>query len=133
MNIADILAPKPPPTIDAARVTTHQLPDDGRETEENDMSNHSDVQKAVADFGGDEHCALLPVGTRIRFLKTLECGPNEYSPGNLYARKGDEGVITGHGTWEGYWVKWEHWPYAAFGASRDEFEPIDTVTTPAPT
>lgn len=80
----------------------------------------------------DEHCALLPVGTRIRFLKTLECGPNEYSPGNLYARKGDEGVITGHGTWEGYWVKWEHWPYAAFGASRDEFEPIDTAATPAP-
>lgn len=54
MNIADILGlgPKPPPTIDAARVTTHQLPDDGGETQENDMSNHSDVQKAVADCGG---------------------------------------------------------------------------------
>lgn len=52
MNIADVLQPKQLPTIDAARVTTHQLPDDGGETEENDMSKHSDVQKAVADCGG---------------------------------------------------------------------------------
>lgn len=31
MNIADILNPRIP-TIDAARVTAHQLPDDGGET-----------------------------------------------------------------------------------------------------
>lgn len=66
---------------------------------------------------------LLPVGTRILFTKTLESGPDEFSPGNLYARKGDGGVITGHGTPEGYWVKWDGWE-APFGASRDEFDPL---------
>lgn len=58
---------------------------------------------------------LLPVGTRIVFLKTLESGPDDYSPGNLYANKGDGGVVTGHGTREGHWVKWDKWPHA-FGA-----------------
>jgi hypothetical protein len=66
---------------------------------------------------------LLPIGTRIVFTKTLESGPDEFSPGNLYARKGDGGVITGHGTLEGYWVTWDGWK-APFGASRDEFEPL---------
>jgi len=64
---------------------------------------------------------LLPIGTRIRFTKTLESGPDEYSPGNLYARAGEFGEITGHGTQEGYWVKWDAWPNP-FGASADEFE-----------
>ena len=53
---------------------------------------------------------LLPVGTRIRFTKTLESGPDDYSPGNLYAKAGDFGTITGHGCVEGYWVKWDRWP-----------------------
>lgn len=65
----------------------------------------------------------LPIGTRIRFTKTLTSQADEFSPGNLYAKKGDGGEITGHGTQEGYWVKWDHWPHA-FGASRDEFEPV---------
>lgn len=66
---------------------------------------------------------LLPVGTRIRFTQTLVSGPDEDGPGNLYAREGDLGEITGHGTREGYWVKWDHWKNP-FGASRDEFEPL---------
>lgn len=59
--------------------------------------------------------AWLPVGTRIRFLKELSSGPDEYSPGNLYARKGEGGVVTGHGCWEGHWVKWDKWKHP-FGA-----------------
>jgi hypothetical protein len=78
---------------------------------------------------------LLPIGTRIRFTKTLTSGPDEYSPGNHYATKGDGGVITGHGTSEGYWVKWDGWN-ASFGASRDEFEleacPICSTTKRTP-
>lgn len=63
-------------------------------------------------------------GTRIRFLKTLTSGPDEFSPGNLYARKGDGGVVAGHGTPEGHWVKWDGWPHA-FGAELGtEFEPV---------
>lgn len=68
---------------------------------------------------------LLPIGTRIQFLKTLECGPDDYSPGNLYAVKGEFGTITGHGTREGYWAKWDGWPHAPFGLSPDEFRVAD--------
>lgn len=67
---------------------------------------------------------LLPIGTRIRFTKTLTSGPDEYSPGNLYANEGDGGEITGHDVREGYWVKWDKWPHP-FSASRDEFEPVE--------
>jgi len=77
--------------------------------------------KAVASTAGLD-ADLLPVGTRIVFKKTLESGPDDYSPGNLYAKAGNGGVITGHGCREGYWVKWDRWP-ASFGASRNEFEP----------
>ena len=58
---------------------------------------------------------VLPVGTRIVFLKSLYGDVDEFSPGCIYAKKGDGGVITGHGTPEGYWVKWDKWPHA-FGA-----------------
>ena len=57
----------------------------------------------------------LQVGTRIRFIKTLTGDADEFSPAKLYAKKGDGGVITGHGPKEGYWVKWDGWPNA-FGA-----------------
>jgi hypothetical protein len=67
---------------------------------------------------------LLPVGTVIRFLTTLVDGPDEHGPGNLYARAGDLGRITGHGAKEGYWVTWQHWPHP-FGASCDEFEIVE--------
>lgn len=63
----------------------------------------------------------LPVGTRIRFTKNLTEPAGDEHPGRLYAEKGSLGEITGHGTREGYWVKWDHWPHP-FGASRDEFE-----------
>ncbi len=59
---------------------------------------------------------LLPVGTRIKFIKSLYSGPTGDCPAFVYAEKGDGGVITGHGTPEGYWVKWDKWPHA-FGAS----------------
>lgn len=58
---------------------------------------------------------MLPVGTRIRFLKDLTSGPDEFGPGNLYANEGDLGEVTGHGCWEGHWVKWDKWD-APFGA-----------------
>lgn len=57
----------------------------------------------------------LPIGTRIEFLRTLESGPDEDSPGNHYATKGDGGEVTGHNCWEGHWVKWDHWKNS-FGA-----------------
>jgi hypothetical protein len=67
----------------------------------------------------------LPIGTRIRFIKTLEEGPNEDHPGRLYARKNDEGIVTGHDCIEGHMVKWDYWPQADFGAIIDkEFVPI---------
>lgn len=64
---------------------------------------------------------MIATGTRIRFLRTLEDGPNEDRPGYVYARRGELGKVTGHGTPEGYWVKTDSWPNA-FGASADEFE-----------
>lgn len=65
---------------------------------------------------------LLPVGTRIRFLKTLESGPDEFSPGNLYAEKGDMGVVTGHGCSEGHWVKWDKHEHPFGAVYGSEFE-----------
>ncbi len=66
----------------------------------------------------------LPVGTRIRFTRTLDCGPTEESPALLFANKDEEGEITGHGCWEGYWVKRDAWD-EPFGCERKDFEPIN--------
>lgn len=69
---------------------------------------------------------MLPVGTRIKFLKTLTepaCGDH---PALLYATEGEAGVVTKHGAREGYWVKADNWPNA-FGASPHEFEAIPDV------
>ena len=61
-------------------------------------------------------------GMRIRFLRDLECGPTGEHPALIYARKGDGGRITKIGDcWEGYWVKWDHWPSAAFGCEEKDF------------
>lgn len=66
---------------------------------------------------------LLAVGTRIRFIKMLDDGPNEERPAVVYAEMGETGEITGHGTPEGYWVKTDRCPHS-FGASIDEIEEI---------
>ena len=58
----------------------------------------------------------LPVGTRIRFLRTLTAPANEDHPAIVYAESGDGGAVTGHGCKEGHWVKWDRWPHS-FGAT----------------
>lgn len=68
----------------------------------------------------------LPVGTRIRFTRELTAPPCEDHPGFLYARRGDTGTITGHGTPEGYWAKTDG-TYPPFGVAPGEFEVIETV------
>jgi hypothetical protein len=57
----------------------------------------------------------LPVGTRIRFVKSLYGAASGDWPACIYARKGDGGIVTGHNEFEGHWVKWDKWPHA-FGA-----------------
>lgn len=61
----------------------------------------------------------LPIGTRIKFVKDLTSGPDEYSPGNLYARKDELGVVVDHDCCEGHRVKWDKWE-APFGAVHGE-------------
>lgn len=68
-------------------------------------------------------------GTRIRFLRDLESCADEDGPGNVYAKKGGLGTVAlqaglnePHGTWEGYWVFWDHWATAAFGCEAKDFE-----------
>ena len=68
---------------------------------------------------------LLPVGTDVVFTKTIEQGPTGDTPGFLFARKGDRGVITGHSCFMDYSVKWEHWPASSFHCGRDEIEPAN--------
>lgn len=76
-------------------------------------------------LGGIFCSTLLPVGTRIQFIRTMIEGPDEDGPARLYATKGEYGTITGHGTKEGYWVKRDCWP-AAFGAAYGtEFIAVD--------
>lgn len=58
---------------------------------------------------------LLPKGTRIVFLKNLTSEANGDSPGFIYAKKDQFGVVTAHGCPEGHWVRWDGWD-AAFGA-----------------
>lgn len=72
----------------------------------------------------DKTAERLPVGTRIRFTRTLDDPANEEHPHLVYAEKGETGEIVqgDRPAYEGYWVKVDHWPHP-FGASRDEFEP----------
>ena len=58
---------------------------------------------------------LIPVGTRIKFVKSLYGNATGDTPSCVYAEKGDGGVVTGHGTPEGHWVKRDHWLHV-FGA-----------------
>ena len=66
-------------------------------------------------------CPYLPVGTEIIFIKRLSSGPDDFSPGNLYAPKGGTGVVTGHGCHEGHWVKWDNWPHSFGAVCGEEF------------
>jgi hypothetical protein len=66
---------------------------------------------------------MLPIGTKIKFTKTLIEPASGDSPSLLFATKDETGEITGHGTYEGYWVKTDDWPNA-FGASDSEFIPL---------
>ena len=62
-------------------------------------------------------------GMRIRFLRDLTCEATGEHPAYIYARKGEGGRITKAGTcWEGYMVKWDRWPQAAFGCESKDFE-----------
>lgn len=68
----------------------------------------------------------LPVGTKIRFLKTIcipACGDH---PELLLAEKGDGGeVVAGEPCREGHWVKWDHWK-TPFGAQLGvDFEAVN--------
>jgi hypothetical protein len=64
----------------------------------------------------------LPVGTKIKFIMDLvEHGIGRNRRTIIYARQNDLGVITGHGTKEGYWVQSNTYP-SDFGARREEFE-----------
>ena len=67
----------------------------------------------------------IPVGTRIKFTKTLTESANEDHPDIIYARKDELGTVVGNGCSEGYWVTWDAWPHK-FGASVNEFEILKT-------
>lgn len=73
----------------------------------------------------------LPVGTRIKFTKTLACGPTGDHPALLFANEGDAGEIVRHNdvNHEGYMVKVDWWPHP-FGASPDEFELLNAERDP---
>lgn len=73
-------------------------------------TDHTTVNSPV------EAAVMLPIGTKIKFLKDLGCGPCEDHPAFTFAKEGDYGVVTGHNCREGHLVKWEKWMSAAFGA-----------------
>ena len=77
------------------------------------MNNRNEEAREVLNSALDK---LLPKGTRIKFVKSLYGEATSDSPACVYAEKGDGGVVTGHGTPEGHWVKWDKWPHA-FGAT----------------
>ena len=81
-----------------------------------DVENYGEVkQSAKVSRVGVDSLVRLPVGTRIRFTRTLEMGPTEDSPACLFANKDEKGEVTGHGCWEGHYVKRDAWP-TPFGA-----------------
>lgn len=62
----------------------------------------------------------IKIGTRIRFLRTIE-EPTEIQPMALFASSGQGGVVCGPGCEYEYSVKADGWPHA-FGANAGEFE-----------
>jgi len=62
-------------------------------------------------------------GMRIRFKRSLYGIATGDHPCYIYALKGEGGRITKEGgCWEGFWVKWDSWPEAAFGCESKDFE-----------
>jgi hypothetical protein len=70
---------------------------------------------------------LIPVGTRIKFVKSLYGDATGDSPACVYAEKGEGGEVMGHGTREGHWVKTDSWPHA-FGAEYEIEFVVDDET-----
>jgi len=110
------------PLLEQIAQLEQQLADARKDASDADsMSTQHNTTTAPTGVVSSNQLGLLPIGTRIVFTKTLESGPDEFSPGNLYARKGDGGVITGHGTPEGYWVAF--WDYSVVFAPSLTIEP----------
>ena len=59
---------------------------------------------------------VLPIGTRIVFIRDLTSGADDHGPGNVYAMRGDIGEVLGYDCIEGHFVKRDSWP-AGFGAN----------------
>lgn len=94
MNIADILAPKPPPTIDAARVRTHLLGhDDDIPPKEKDMSRATDVADAIAKLGGRATREDLQAATGLEG-KQMGNGITCARTAGLIVRDGKDYVLT---------------------------------------
>lgn len=62
-------------------------------------------------------------GTKIRFLKRIEEGPDDYAPGCLFCDKDEIGEIVGKSLHFDYVVKSNDYPYE-FSVMREEFEVI---------
>lgn len=68
-----------------------------------------------------------PIGTKIKFIKTLTEGANDEHPGCLFATDGETGIIVSHNASEGYMVKTDSYD-APFGASYgDEFILVEAI------
>ena len=52
----------------------------------------------------------VPVGTRIKFVKTLTEQASGDHPKLIYAEAGDLGYVVGYNDFEGYMVSWDKWP-----------------------
>lgn len=59
---------------------------------------------------------LLPVGTRIRFLRDIFEDANGDHPTFTLSKKGEQGTVTKHGQYWDHYVTWDKWTSAAFGA-----------------
>lgn len=67
---------------------------------------------------------MLEVGTKIRFLRTLDAPANEDHPAIEYAYCNETGeIVEVGGCKEGFWVKTDNWPHK-FGCESKDFEAL---------
>lgn len=66
----------------------------------------------------------LQIGTKIQFLKTLDCLPTSDAPAVLYAKKGQCGKVIGHDCPEGHWVVTDDCPHSFGAVLGKEFKAI---------